>query len=116
MSRLLALCGLLSLVWADAARAQLACDQPLFQAGEARSGVPLAHAFALANRGSCAVEITQVKPGCGCLQPRLDRKILMPGEATSLLVEVNTLAQPEGPNTWRAVVHYRDGDQPRELP
>jgi hypothetical protein len=40
----------------------------------------------------------------------------MPGEATTLNVEVNTLAQPGGPNTWRAVVHYLDGDQPRELP
>jgi hypothetical protein len=118
MTRLsLALCVALPLAWAGAARADLHCEGPLFQAGQVRSGAPLAHRFTLSNAGPEEVEVTEIKPGCGCLRPRLEGPALLrPGEARSVLMEVNTLAQPEGPNTWRAVVGYRCASRPRELP
>ena len=52
--------------------------------------------------------MTEVKPGCGCLRPRLDQPTLRPGEQAALTVEINTLTQAPGPNLWRAVVHYRE--------
>ncbi len=106
----------LALGWASAARAELRCDQPVFAAGEVRSGVPLAHRFLLANRGANTIELLEVKPGCGCLRPRLGPAPLVPGASVPLAVEINTLTQAAGPNTWRAVVRYRDGEEVRELP
>jgi hypothetical protein len=100
---------------AGALRADLRCPEPLFQAGEVRGGAPLVHRFRLLNAGPTPVEVTEVKPGCGCLRPQLDRRVFRPGESGTLTVEVNTLTQPEGPNTWRAVVRLAGGGQ-AELP
>jgi hypothetical protein len=80
-----------------------------------RGGAPLAHTFTLVNRGAGAVEVTEVKPGCGCLKPRLGRGTLAPGESTTLGVEVNTLTQAEGPNCWRVLVRYQEGGRDGEL-
>jgi hypothetical protein len=115
----LSLCGTLLVVLtvpARSARADgLECAEPVFRAGDVRSGVPLAHRFAFVNRGPDAVEITDVRPSCGCLTPRLGQRRYGPGEGGTLLLEVNTLTQPPGPHTWRAVVHYRSGGQDHEL-
>jgi hypothetical protein len=117
MKRLTLALGLaVPLVWAAPARAELRCDEPLFRAGEVRSGVPLVHRCRLANRGANTIELLEVKAGCGCLRPRLERRALPPGESFPLAVAVNALGQRAGPNTWRAVVHYRDGEEVRQLP
>jgi hypothetical protein len=100
---------------AGALRADLRCPEPVFRAGEVRSGVPLRHRFRLVNGGPTPVEVAEVKPGCGCLRPQLDRRLFRPGEEGTLDVEVNTLTQPEGPNTWRVVVRLAGGAQ-AELP
>jgi hypothetical protein len=102
-------------VTASPARAELECRQPLFAAGEVRSGIALKHAFELVNRGGEEIEVVEVRPGCGCLSARPDRRRFRAGEAGSVEVEVNTVTQPEGPNTWRTRLVYRQGGQRREL-
>src|SRR5579884_3615222 len=59
-----------------AAGADLVCVEPLVDKGLVRSGSPLAQRFTLVNRGREAVEITEVKPSCGCLVPRLEKRLL----------------------------------------
>ena len=44
------------------ARAGLVCPQPVFDAGQQRTGVSLRHRFILVNRGAEAIRIVQVKP------------------------------------------------------
>jgi hypothetical protein len=95
---------------------QVVCSSPLFEAGEVRSGAPLAHTFKLTNKGGSAVEVSEVKPSCGCLQPKIDRRRLEPGQSAALTVEVNTLTQPEGPTTWRTVVRFKGGGKEHEVP
>lgn len=114
MSYMLRACVATVMVWplswcGEAARAELRFPQPVANAGEVRSGPPLAHRFPLVNDGPEPVEITGVQPSCGCLTPRLDRHSLPAGEQSSLLLEVNTLSQPPGPNTWSVHLRYRKG-------
>jgi hypothetical protein len=104
------------LLWAGGVRAELECAQPTVEKGEVRSGVPLSHRFVFINRGRDAVEITDVKPSCGCLAPKLEQRRLQPGESGTLLLEVNTLTQPEGANSWRVTIHYKTGNVETELP
>lgn len=86
----------------------LTCPTPVADAGEVRSGPPLVQSFQLTNRLSDRViHITGLDAGCGCLRRELDRKRLAPGESATLRVAVNTLTQPEGPNTWRIGVRYQ---------
>jgi hypothetical protein len=96
--------------------AELHCSEPLFAAGEVRSGIPLMHRFSFVNRGPEPVEVTGVRPGCGCLKPQLECRTYRPGEEGSVRVEVNTVTQAEGPNAWRAVLQYRSAGVLHELP
>ena len=109
---LLALAGLS----AQAAQADLVCSTPVFQAGQLRSGKALIHQFSLVNRGSSPVEITSVKPGCGCLQAWIDPKTFAPGAVGVLTVEINTVTQAAGPNTWKVTVHGKQAGVPFTLP
>jgi hypothetical protein len=88
--------------------------RPQFDAGPVWSGKPLAHRFVFLNRGADSVEITSVKEGCGCLRSHLEKHVLEPGEAGSLLLEANTLPQPEGPQAWTVRVRYRSAGAPPE--
>jgi len=98
-------------LWAD-----LECAQPVVEKGEIRSGMSLSHRFAFTNRGSEAVEITDVRPSCGCLAPKLEKRCFQPGESGELLLEVNTLTQPAGANTWRVTIRYKAGEHEHDLP
>jgi hypothetical protein len=102
-------------VGAPAARAELVCPEPVVQLGEVRSGVPLAQRFTIVNRGREAAEVTEVRPSCGCLAPRLEPRRLRPGEEGLLFLDINTLTQPEGPHAWRIAVRYRQSGQEGEL-
>jgi hypothetical protein len=105
---ILGLCG-------PAVRADLRFARTEANLGEVYSGKPLAHDFLFDNPGPEAIEVIDVRAGCGCLTPRLDTRTYRPGERGSLRVEVNTLTQPPGPNTWRVQVTYRCGDAVREV-
>jgi hypothetical protein len=109
---LLALAGLCP----PATRAELVCPAPVFQAGSLPSGKALVHRFALVNRGPQAVEITEVKPGCGCLKAQVDRKSFAPGSTGLVTVEINTVTQAPGPNTWKVTVHGTHAGVPFTLP
>ncbi len=97
-------------------RADLVCSEPVADAGELRSGLYLARRFLIRNTGTSPVQITDAKPSCGCLKPRLEKRRLQPGEEGSILVEVNTLTQASGPHQWRVLLLYRDGETQQELP
>jgi hypothetical protein len=105
-----------ALALAGAARADLYCAQPAYDAGAVKSGARLAHRFALVNRGPEPVEVVELKPSCGCLTPTLEPRRFQPGDAGSLLLEVNTLASERGPTAWRVVLRCRCGDRVEELP
>ncbi len=114
---LMALCvPLMLFVRTGLLRAELECTAPEVDKGEVKSGLSLSHRFTIHNRGSESVEITDVHPSCGCLAPKLDKRRLQPGESGELLLEVNTLTQPAGVNTWRVTLRYRAGTVEQELP
>jgi hypothetical protein len=94
----------------------LECLQSVVDKGEVKSGLPLAHRFRITNRGSEAIEITDVRPSCGCLGPKLAKRSMQPGESAELLLEVNTLTQPAGQNNWRITLRYKYGAVEQELP
>jgi hypothetical protein len=114
---LIALCVPLVLLSRPALlRAELECKSSVVDKGEVRSGLPLAHRFTIVNRGSEPLEVTDVKPSCGCLAPKLEKRGLQPGESTQLLLEINTLTQPAGINSWRVTLRYKSSPVEQELP
>src|SRR5262249_34227598 len=103
---------------ADAPSNALDAPAPVADVGDARAGIPLMHAFHIINRGSIPLTITDVAAvGCACIQPRINVQTLPPGRSAEVRVEVNTLAQPAGPSSWKVAVRYRaqpEGKSPIE--
>lgn len=114
-NRLLSTLALATLL-AGAARGDLHCPQPTHDAGELRTGAPLRHRFVLSNPTGEAIEITGVKPGCGCLRPSVGQTRVPAGASTTVAIEVNTVTQAAGPNGWRVTVAYREAGETRQLP
>jgi hypothetical protein len=102
--------------WVGAAQADLVCERSPVVLGEVRGGQQVTASFELHNTGSEPVEVVDVKAGCGCLKPHLGQKVLLPGKSARLLVEISTVTQAEGPNTWKTTIHYRAGGEERQLP
>jgi hypothetical protein len=98
-----------------AARAELRCDDPKVSLGDDKAGKPVSHRFTLVNRGPDVAEVTLVQPSCGCLKPQLAERRLRPGETGVLVLAVNTLTTPSGPNAWRVQVFYAERGKPSEL-
>jgi hypothetical protein len=109
----LALAGWLSL-GGTAVRADLHFEQPSADAGEVRSGRALVYRFPFTNRGPEVVEITSLRASCGCMTPRLDRRVYQPGEQGELPLEINTLSQAPGPQAWQVQVGYQTGGATQE--
>jgi hypothetical protein len=105
------LAGVLAAVIAAPAGGPLAADAAVADRGTVKGGPALSHAFRLTHTGGGGpLAITDVKGSCGCVRSALSRRELNPGESAELAVEINTLTQPDGPNTWRFTLAYRHGD------
>ena len=109
-----ALAAALLALSAVTARADLSFANPAVDVGEVRSGAPLTQRFTFVNEGTTAVEVTDLRTGCGCVKPKLEKRAYGPGEGGEIVLEVLTLSQPAGEHTWRLQVAYRAGGEARE--
>jgi hypothetical protein len=91
------------------AHCEVFCANPRVNAGVVYTGTRLRQSFELCNRGNRIVEIGELRASCGCLSPRLSRRILNPHEIATVELEINTLSQAAGPNNWTVRVRYQDG-------
>jgi hypothetical protein len=94
--------------------AQLRFTQPAANLGDLRGGPVYSHRFEFVNDSLQALEITDLRLGCGCLQPVLDKRLYQAGEKGALLMNLRTLGQLNGPRTWQTHVHYRVGEKLNE--
>jgi hypothetical protein len=96
--------------------AQLNFVAPTGNLGELRGGPVYQHRFDFVNESPSPIEIIDFRLGCGCLQPVLDQRVYQPGEKGTLLMNLRTLGQPDGPRTWQAQVAYRQAGKLLETP
>jgi hypothetical protein len=64
--------------------------------------------FAFTNRTDRVVRIVALEPSCGCLNPRLEKKIYQPNESGQFLLRVQTANEQPGPKTYHCKVVYED--------
>lgn len=93
---------MLILAFLLAAAPTVSCEMPVVDLGTVRSGPPAVATFRLVNSGTAPVKIAGVEAGCGCVRRDVSKSVLAPGEAGTVTLTINTLTQPEGPNSWRA--------------
>src|SRR5262245_44361650 len=86
----------------------LGIDRPVIDCGEARAGLPLVQKFQVTNCSREVLKVAELVPlNCGCVRATMTARALLPGESAEVAVEVNTLGQPAGPNTWKTALRYR---------
>jgi Protein of unknown function (DUF1573) len=66
--------------------------------------------FWFTNHGRTPVEILKLEPSCGCLSPRLQKRVYQPGESGEIILPVETPNQAPGPHEYRVRVKYTDPD------
>jgi hypothetical protein len=64
--------------------------------------------FRFTNVSDRPVKITDLRPSCGCLQPRLDKREYLPGETGMFFVQVATAGEQPGPHHYTITVEYLD--------
>ena len=92
----------------------LVFEQYLVNLGEVPPLPLLEGRYRFTNRSNHVVTIKELKPSCGCLNPRLDKRIYQPGESGQFSVRVETAGEEPGPNDYFINVSYEDS-RPRQV-
>ena len=94
----------------------LVVDKERVDLGTVKAGPTLHATFRIQHTGTVGtLIITGVETGCGCLKTSATKLTLPAGETSDLSVEINSLTQAEGPNSWRFAVHVKH-ELPGNLP
>jgi hypothetical protein len=84
---------------------------PVFDGGEVAKGADVRHDFGIKNDGSAPLEITDVRPACGCTVASYD-KTIAPGAVGKVHATVDTL-NFQGPIAKALTVFTNDPDNPQ---
>src|SRR5437870_3299398 len=90
---ILALCAILIAaalaLAADAGKPKAVAAEPIKDMGVVPKGEKVTHDFLIKNDGTVPLEITEVRPACGCTVADFDKKIA-PGQSGKVHVVVDT--------------------------
>lgn len=89
-------------------RPALAFSQYYINLGQVAPSPVIGARFSFKNVSDHVVTIKEVVPSCGCLSPRLARKIYKPGEVGEFILPVETPSQKPGPKEFWIDVTYED--------
>jgi hypothetical protein len=88
-------------------------ETPSFDFGRARAGDPVKHTFIFTNTGEATLEISAVRPGCGCTTAGEWTRKVEPGKTGTIPIQVNVAATwPAGPIIKVVTVDSNDRSQP----
>ncbi|MCE9613303.1 MAG: DUF1573 domain-containing protein [Lentisphaerae bacterium] len=87
----------------------IACDEPEYNFGTVSDVPEIRHVFVLKNTGDAPLNISRVRPTCGCTTAALASNRVQPGES----VEVTATLSLQGRRGQQHKVIYVDCDDPR---
>lgn len=99
--------GLLILLWANGAVAQLVCKNPVFDFGKRKEGEEVVHTFIVKNQGAKTVIINSVDSGCSCLTSAASKYLIAPGEQVEINVRLD-LTHRSGPQDREIYIYTKD--------
>jgi hypothetical protein len=91
----------------------LAFDQYLVDLGPVQPAAEIEAKFFFRHRGHRTVKILELKPSCGCLQPRLHKTEYNPGEGDGLTLRIQPANEAPGKHEYTVDIKYLD-PEPRE--
>ena len=78
--------------------------------GAVKAGLPLSFTFKFKNKGKGALEISEVKPSCGCTKGEFD-KVVQPGKEGKITLSIAKTDTYSGPIVKTATVKSNDPEQ-----
>lgn len=100
---------LVTLGYPAIASAQMRFAKSSVDAGTLRTGLRAKFEFPFTVEGDEPLQILELKPGCGCLKPAIEKYYYKPGEKGKITLQVNTLGESAGKQRWYVHVRYRQG-------
>lgn len=91
---------------------KLVCDEPAFDFGTMDNSQAVEHTFVLRNEGDLTLEITQVRPSCGCTVASISERSVPPGGESRVTARLS-LAGRTGPQHKAIVVESNDPQKPQ---
>lgn len=82
-------CLVLLALPATAAAPRAVVEKPIVDVGKVKKGEPIGHEFVIRNSGDAPLEISEVKPSCGCTVADYD-KVIAPGQSGKVKIVVKT--------------------------
>lgn len=80
---------LTSFAVAQDATPSIACDAPTFEFGSVSNTETVKHTFTVRNDGKSVLNISGVKPACGCTIADISSKVLQPGESATIAASLS---------------------------
>src|SRR5262249_6932104 len=90
------------------ARPALVFDQYLVDLRTVRNMPRATAVYRFKNCGQSSARITKLTPSCGCLDPKLEKRIYRPGEIGEFALAVLTTHQEPGPHDYDVKIEYED--------
>lgn len=97
-------------------QAQIHFNHSSIDAGVAYRGAPLSGRFDFTVKGHQPVQMVSARGSCGCAKPKIETRLYQPGEQGHVLLEIKTLSQAPGSQTWTAYITVRQGQEEQEIP
>ncbi|MDA0990255.1 MAG: DUF1573 domain-containing protein [Verrucomicrobia bacterium] len=91
---------------------KVVCDAPTYDFGTVTGESSIQHVFTVRNDGDSPLQISRVKPSCGCTTAKLPTNTLQPGEAVDISTSLS-LKGRNGPQKKYIYVESNDPSQPR---
>ncbi len=104
-----------SLVSKDSSYAEMSFDTEVYDFGKSNQGDVLTHSFKLTNTGTDTLIISNIETQCGCTNATIDKKILLPGESTSVTLTLNTNVLQKGITAKKVTIYSNIKEKKRIL-
>lgn len=90
---------------------RIACDQPLFDFGTVDNSQTIEHTFVIRNTGDTTLEISNVRPACGCTLANISEKMVPPGGESHITARLS-LQGRTGPQSKPITILSNDPQTP----
>lgn len=107
----LLIAGALAAQVAQGAKPKAVVAQPILDVGKKPKGEKLIGEFVIRNEGNAPLEISEVRPACGCTVADFT-KTIAPGQSGTIKLTIDT-ADLSGPTSKGATVYTSDVDNPQ---
>ncbi|NCC51756.1 MAG: DUF1573 domain-containing protein [Spartobacteria bacterium] len=91
---------------------KIVCEEAVYNFGEADDSASIEHTFILKNEGNAVLEITRVRPACGCTVAELSEKLVEPGKQAELATTLS-LKGRRGHQRKSITIECSDPENPR---